>query len=66
MVFIGCFGAAMFVAGMIVGEKAPVKTLPADCPVVKGEKVISTSVSKDGQFCNYIRTKGHAVYGRKV
>lgn len=62
MVFSVCLGAAMFLIGLELGKASPVKS----CPVVEGHRVISTSSTKDGEFCNYATSYGLGLKRKRI
>jgi hypothetical protein len=61
--FVITFGVGCFFGGMYVGMHTPE---PKACPVVEGQRVVSTHSHSGGEYCVYARASGFATRSKKI
>lgn len=62
IVFACCCVIGVFALGLEIGKD----NKPLLCPVVLGQKVVSTIDTRDGQYCHYSSSYGRALRKAKV
>ena len=66
LVFLVAFGGGVFFMGYELGEAKPLPPVPKFCPMVEGHQVISSSSTRDGEYCTYATSYGKAVKPRRI
>jgi hypothetical protein len=65
-VFLVAFGGGVFFMGYELGEAKPLPPVAKVCPAVEGQQVISSSSTKDGEYCTYANAYGKQLRLKRV
>jgi hypothetical protein len=65
-IVIASFAGGCFALGLMLGEAKPLPPVQKVCPVVQGQQVISTSSTREGEYCTYATSYGKAMKPRRV
>lgn len=65
-VFMTAFAGGCFAFGLMLGEAKPLPPVQKVCPSVQGHQVISTSSTREGEYCTYARATGKVLRPVKI